>query len=129
VVGGEIDLVGSDPRLEEALAIAAGHRAPARIEIGADAVATLPVLELSGAVRLTAMSFDPHQRVAIDRGEDAGRAIDYVNAVRSLADLGAWDGTARRVGLGTVAAGGRALVLIAQEPATGRIVGLGHSAA
>ena len=128
VVAGEIDLVGSDPRLDEAVEIARGHRMPARIAIDDGVMATLPELALGAEVRLTAVAFDPHHQVAIDRGENAGRAIDYVNAVRAIADLGGWDGSAKRIGLGAVAAGGRDLALLAQEPATGRIVAIGRSA-
>ena len=129
VVAGEIDLVGSDSRLEEAIDIVRRNRMPASIAIDDGATAILPALDLAGEVRLTALAFDSHHRVAIGRGENAGREIDYVNAVRSLADLGGWDGRERRVALGAVAAGGRALALLAQEPATGRIVAVGRSAA
>lgn len=128
VVAGEIDLVGSDPRLDEAVEIARSHRMPARIAIDDGVMATLPELALGAEVRLTAVAFDPHHQVAIGRGENAGRAIDYVNAVRAIADLGGWDGSAKRIGLGAVAAGGRELALLAQEPATGRIVAIGRSA-
>jgi hypothetical protein len=129
VVAGELDLVGSDPRLERALALVAERRMPAPVAIGADAVAALPEVEATAPLALTALAFDPHHRVAIGRGENAGREIDYVNAVRSIADLGTWDGTPRQVSLGAVAAGGRGLVLLAQDPATGRIAALGHRAA
>ena len=129
VVAGELDLVGSDPRLEQALALVAARRMPATIAIGGDAVAVLPEVEATAPLRLTALGFDPHHKVAIGRGENAGREIDYVNAVRSIADLGPWDGGSRSVSLGAVAAGGRGLVLLAQDPGTGRIAALGHRAA
>ena len=129
VVAGEIDLVGSDPRLEEAVEIARGHRMPAPIAIDDGVTAMLPALDIATEVRLTAVAFDRQVRVEIGRGENAGREIDYVNAVRSIADLGPWDGAARRVSLGGVAAGGRGLALIAQETATGRVVALGRGAA
>lgn len=129
VIAGEIDLVGSDPRLAEALDLARGHRMPVWIEIGDDTAAMLPALELGGEVRLTAVAFDRHHRVEVGRGENAGAQIDYVNAVRTLADLGPWDGHARRVSLGAVAADERGIALIAQEAATGRILALGHRAA
>ena len=129
VVAGEIDLVGSDPRLEDALEIARTRRMPARIEFAGDATVTLPEIAVAGEVRLVAIGFDPRRSVRIERGENAGAEIDYVNAVRELADLGSWDGSAREVGLGAVAAGSRGLALIAQETATGRIVALGRGAA
>ena len=129
MVAGEIDLVGSDSRLEEAVDIVRRNRMPASIAIDDGATAILPALDLGGEVRLTAVAYDPHHRVAIGRGENAGREIDYVNAVRSIADLGPWDGAARRVSLAVVAAGGRGLALIAQETASGRIVALGRGSA
>ena len=87
VVAGEIDLVGSDPRLEDALEIARTRRMPARIEFADDVTAMLPEFAVAGEVQLLAIGFDPHRSVRIERGENAGAEIDYVNAVRSLADL------------------------------------------
>ena len=129
VVAGELDLVGSDPRLEQAVALVGARRMPAAIAIGGDAVAALPEVEAIAPLRLTALAYYPHHKVAIGRGENAGREIDYVNAVRAIADLGPWDGGSRSVSLGAVAAGGRGLVLLAQDPGTGRIAALGHRAA
>jgi hypothetical protein len=129
VVAGEIDLVGSDPRLAQAIDLAGTNRMPARIEVARDTSAKLPGLALDGEVRLTAVAFERLRRVRIERGENAGAEIDYVNAVRALADLGAWDGTARRIKLGSVAAGDRGLALIAQDASSGRIVALGSSPA
>ena len=100
----------------------------ARIEF-VDATAMLPEIGVAGGTRLVAIGFDPRRSVRIERGENAGAEIDYFNAVRSLADLGPWDGSAREVGLDVVAAGGRGLALIAQETATGRIVAIGRDAA
>ncbi len=128
VVAGEIDLVGSDPRLEQALEIARSNRMPARIEIGGLS-GLLPPVAMVGEVRLVAVSFEPRRRVRIERGENAGAEIDYVNAVRSLSDLGPWDGREREIGLGAVAAADRGLALIAQETATGRIVAIGRGTA
>jgi hypothetical protein len=125
VIAGEIDLVGSDPRLDQALDLAAAHRMPARVSFADRVTAVLPAVPVGGAARLTAVSFDPHHRVRIERGENAGREIDYVNAVRALADLGTWNGAARPVSLAAVAAGGRGLALIAQLASTGEVIALG----
>ena len=126
VIAGEIDLVGSDGRLEQALELARANRIPARVEFADGLTALLPALPVAGEVRLSAVAFDAHHRVRIERGENAGREIDYVNTVRALADLGTWDGSERRASLAEVAAGGRGLALMAQETATGRIVALGR---
>ena len=82
VVAGEIDLVGSDPRLEDALEIARTRRMPARIEFAGDVTALLPEIAVADEVRLVAIGFDPRRSVRIERGENAGAEIDYVNAVR-----------------------------------------------
>jgi hypothetical protein len=125
VLAGELDLVGSDPRLDRALDLVRRQRPTLPIEIAADAVARLPDAAVEGDLRLTAIGYDPHHRVAIERGENAGRSIDYYNTVRALTDLGDWDGKAARVDLGAVAVAHPGLALIAQDRATGRVAALG----
>ncbi|MGD9511045.1 MAG: DUF1223 domain-containing protein [Geminicoccaceae bacterium] len=127
VVAGEIDLVGSDPRLEQAIDIARANRMPLRIAVAGTEV-SLPALPLAAPARLTAVAFEARHHVAIGRGENAGVAIDYVNPVRAMAELGEWDGSARSLDLGGVARAGVGLAIIAQDPATGRIHALGRSA-
>lgn len=127
VVAGEIDLVGSDPRLEQAIDIARANRTPLRIAI-AGREASLPALPLAAPARLTAVAFEARHHVAIERGENAGVAIDYVNPVRAMAELGAWDGSARSLDLGGVGRAGAGVAIIAQDPASGRIHALGHIA-
>lgn len=127
VVAGEIDLVGSDPRLEQAIDIAHSNRMPERIAI-TGATASLPALSLPSPARLTAVAFEPRHRVAIERGENAGVEIDYVNPVRAMADLGAWDGSAKSLDLAAVARTGAGLAVIAQDPTSGRVLALGHRA-
>src|SRR4051794_41010991 len=124
VLGGELDLVGSDPRLDQALDLVRDQRPTRRIDISASGVALLPEAEVTGDVRLTAIGYDRLHRVAIERGENAGASIDYYNAARSLTDFGAWDGGSRRVTLGGDFGAG--VVLLAQDQATGRVVALGR---
>ena len=124
VLDGELDLVGSDPRLEQAVDLVRAQRVPLPIEITAAGVALLPDAEVTGDVRLTAIGYDRHHLVAIGRGENAGSSVDYYNAARTLHDLGAWDGRSRRLALG--AAPGTGVVLLAQDQATGRVLALGR---
>jgi hypothetical protein len=126
VVAGEIDLVGSDPRLEQAIDIARSNRMPARIEI-AGRSADLPALPLPAPLRLrlTVMAFEARHHVAIKRGENAGVEIDYVNPVRAMAELGDWDGGARSVDLGTIVRARAGVAVIAQDAGSGRIHALG----
>ena len=124
VLDGELDLVGSDPRLEQAVDLVRAQRVTLPIEITAAGVALLPDAEVTGDVRLTAIGYDRHHLVAIGRGENAGSSVDYYNAARTLHDLGAWDGRSRRLALG--AAPGTGVVLLAQDQATGRVLALGR---
>ena len=126
VVAGEIDLVGSDPRLGQAIAIARANRTPARIAI-TGGVAALPALALPSPARLTVVSFAPRRRVHIERGENAGADIEYVNAVRTITEPEAWVGGERTLDLRPAAQPGAALAVIAQDPASGRVHALGHS--
>jgi hypothetical protein len=75
-----IDLVRSHPQPGPAIGVAAG-----RLELaaGADAPCALWLI-----------GFDRAQDVAIGRGENRGRTIRYRNVVRSIVDLGVWDGRA-----------------------------------
>jgi hypothetical protein len=77
---------------------------------------------------LTAVAFESRHHVAIERGENAGTEIDYVNPVRAIAELGAWDGSARSLDLGAVAKAGAGVAVIAQDPASGRVLAIGSSA-
>ena len=126
VVAGEIDLVGFDPRLGQAIAIARANRTPARIAISGG-VAALPALALPSPARLTVVSFAPRRRVHIERGENAGADIEYVNAVRTITEPEAWVGGERTLDLRPAAQPGAALAVIAQDPASGRVHALGRS--
>lgn len=126
VVAGEIDLVGSDPRLGQAITIARANRTPARITI-TGGVAALPALALPSPARLSVVSYVPRHRVHIERGENAGADIEYVNAVRTITETEAWDGGERTLDLGPVARAGAGLAVIAQDPASGRVHALGRS--
>lgn len=53
----------------------------------AEAAAELP----EGAV-VTLVTFSPQEHVAIERGENAGRAAHYTNVVTGWSHLGLWDG-------------------------------------
>ncbi|PWE34402.1 DUF1223 domain-containing protein [Maritimibacter sp. 55A14] len=55
------------------------------IELTAEAMESVPCV-----VQL--VRYDPKQTVKIERGENAGREIDYHNIVTNWTDLGVWDG-------------------------------------
>lgn len=52
-----------------------------------------PVGGAQGPAEIYLVRFTPLETVLIERGENAGRTIDYVNVVRSWESLGVWDGT------------------------------------
>ena len=43
-------------------------------------------------MRLQIVRFDPHERVSITRGENAGREVDYTNIVTEWRPLADWSG-------------------------------------
>ena len=73
-----------------------------------------------GTARILLVGFDRKHRTAIGRGENGGRTVVQANVVRSLRDLGRWEGEA--VKLSAERPVGEDFVLILQEPG-GRIVG------
>ncbi len=94
VVGGRIDVVGSQrQRVLEAIELLRGHPQPGPAIRVADGRLEL---EAGGGGRchLWLMGFDRVHDVAIERGENRGRTIRYQNVVRTILDLGTWDGSA-----------------------------------
>jgi hypothetical protein len=131
VVQGTLDLVGSDPRLPELVGRLAARGDTAPIGIAADGTASLPPVPLAAPARLWAAAYDRRHRVAVQRGENAGRTLEHHNVVRDLIDLGAWDGTARVLALPAAparAAGRAGVALVAQDDATGKVLALGRVA-
>ena len=126
VVMGEIDLVGSDPRLEPLLAALPEGARPAAIPVDGTGVAELPALDVTPDTRLWAAHYEGRRVVAIALGENAGRTIEYRNAVRDLVELGPWDGSPRRLDLGPFGAGGSGLAVVAQDSRSGRVLATGH---
>ncbi len=124
VIAGELDLVGSDSRLEQAIDLVAGQRRPAVIDIDATGRVRLPEIDDVGDVRLVGVGYDPYHRVAIERGENAGTQVDYVNTARLVLDLGPWPGQA--IDLPAAVTRFPGLAVIAQQRGSGRVVALGR---
>ena len=59
--------------------------------------------------------YDPSRTVTIERGENSGRTINYVNTVRELTKLANWDGSAEFARDVKIAGSGSFAVII-QEP-------------
>lgn len=124
VIAGELDLVGSDSRLERAIDLVARQRRPAVIEIDSAGRVRLPELDDVDDVGLVGVGFDPYHRVAIERGENAGSQIDYRNTARIVRDLGPWP--ERSLDLPAALTMFPGLAVIAQDRVSGRVVALGR---
>ena len=123
VVDGVRSLIGS--RRDEAGAAIAEARAKASTAANIALVDTgnelsITIGEGKGTARILLVGFDRRHRTSIARGENRGRTIVQANVVRSLRDLGSWDG--KPVKLSAERPVGEDVALILQEPA-GRIVG------
>jgi hypothetical protein len=99
VVGGRINVVGSERgRVLQAIELLRDHPQPGpaikvtdgRLELGATA---------QRPCRVWLMAFDRVHDVAIEGGENRGRTIRYRNVVRTILDLGSWDGNPITVSL------------------------------
>jgi hypothetical protein len=127
VVAGRLDVVGSDlSRVLAAVDLAHEH-APASAITFADGRASLPPVTLDRPARLLLAAFTGRADVAIGRGENAGRMVAYHRIVRSLTDLGPWDGAARTLPLPALPPGADGFALFAQDLDTGSVVALGQN--
>ncbi len=73
----------AEPRLRLSLT-----RGDGTLEIALD-----PVAEIAGGGEVVLVRYLSRASVAIERGENAGRTVDYVNIVREWRTLGAWSGS------------------------------------
>lgn len=55
-------------------------------------ITAMPMGALPPNMRLQIVRFDPHERVSITRGENAGREVDYTNIVTEWRPLVDWNG-------------------------------------
>ncbi|SFI63961.1 DUF1223 domain-containing protein [Celeribacter neptunius] len=100
VVQGIDHLVGAKPMLLADLILRHRENAGAPVSLSlrregeALSIEAIPTGVLPSAMRLLVVRYDPHERVEIDRGENAGRVIDYTNIVTELRPVGDWNGVA-----------------------------------
>lgn len=80
-----------------------------------------PAFHLSSPLRVQLVRYEPEMTVEIERGENAGKVIEYRNIVTSWQDLGGWNGS-EPLDLAVPAKGEDATVVILQEEGPGRIV-------
>ena len=132
IVGGTHQVIGTDAmalmdaiRAHAALPVAVNlelRRSGAQLQISMSAAIAGPIPgEIPGAMLVQVVRYLPVEAVDIERGENAGRKLTYVNIVTSWQLLGHWDGLAPLT-LETAMTGDEPVVVIVQEEGPGRIL-------
>ncbi|MCB2134588.1 MAG: DUF1223 domain-containing protein [Rhodobacteraceae bacterium] len=126
IIGGMDHVVGARPAEVDALVRAhAGHAAKVdmtlsrqggKLSVRAKARTALP----NGAI-VQLVRYSPRETIAIGRGENAGRTIDYVNTVLDLKRVATWDGRSD-LRLDVPADGKGEFAVIIQEPGPGPVL-------
>lgn len=124
MVGGLDPVVGADAM--QVMSLIRAHAAlPRDVDLRVERQGERLVIEASTstarAMIVQLVRYKDEQVVAIDRGENAGRTLRYVNIVTSWDRLGDWTGDAPFVAEVDVV-GPAAIVVIVQEQGPGRIV-------
>jgi hypothetical protein len=95
VVDGRSAVVGSDrTAVEAAIADAAAHDDPVRVTFRRDGELLLADARSDAPLRaqVVYMVYDGPREVEIERGENSGLTVSYVNTVRAMMSLGDWSG-------------------------------------
>jgi hypothetical protein len=130
VVAGQLDVVGSSRgRLLGAIDIVRANGAAQPVQIEPGGRITLPALEPEGRAVVWAAAWDDHHSVAIARGENAGRTLDYHHVVRWLEVLGPYEPDVEPPALPLDElrnAGRSGVAVVVQRPSDGRVLALGR---
>ena len=126
VVGGVDHIIGTHPReLAAAIRVHAGTDSPVTLTARRDGGTLHIAAEAEGALARATMvqlvRYRPSASVSIERGENAGRTIDYTNIVASWQPLAEWDGRAP-LAIDAAVDGDLPAVVIVQEAGPGRIL-------
>ncbi|MBV7393716.1 DUF1223 domain-containing protein [Mameliella sediminis] len=125
VVNGEDDVVGSRPMKLSKL-ISKHAAKPSHVDLavtrdGDDIVIKATALDALRPCDIHVVRYDPAQKVAITRGENAGQTLTYTNIARDWTVVTRWDGQAPYEGRVKVGEGAPVVVLV-QDPKNGHIV-------
>lgn len=98
IINGTYSMVGADPEvLDHVVAPAGGAEGPVlTLERTLDSLAirTTGGEAPAGQYEVELVRYLPQAKVSVERGENAGRVIDYTNIVTDWQTVGSWDGTA-----------------------------------
>ncbi|MEM1237700.1 MAG: DUF1223 domain-containing protein [Pseudomonadota bacterium] len=130
IIGGQDHVIGTRP--QEVSAHLANHGALEpkidvetslsgnRVQVRAEALERLP-----SGIEVQIVTYRPTSTVAIKRGENAGRTLDYTNVVTSLTQADTWNGRGDFSMQASLPGTDRAVVLF-QAPDSGAILGAAH---
>jgi hypothetical protein len=125
IIQGKDQAVGSDP--DAVAGMIRRHQSAESMVVlqlmrdgGTVSIRAAARVALSAPLIVQLVRYKPTARVAIERGENAGRTIEYTNIVTSWARIGKWDGASDLV-MDAPAPGGDAVVVILQEEGPGMI--------
>ena len=125
IVNGVRDVPGyRGELLESAIAEALGETPRAALEIVAEGGMLKAVLDATSAPERCTVwiaSYDRQEKVAIRRGENAGKTIIYHNVVTKLMRVGTWDGTAQQIALPQPGAG-EGIAVWLQDDRSGQVL-------
>jgi len=85
-------------------------------------VSLSPTEEETGRCEVYLVRYEPSATVAIERGENAGREITYVNIVTEWRQIGTWDGNGEMV-IEAVAEGDAPIAVVVQSAGMGPVMG------
>ena len=118
VIQGEDLLVGSDEAsIAERIAVHQAVPAPVDLDIsrdeGGDVKVSLATVGLDvGPADVQIVSYEPHDKVTIDAGENEGKTVSYTNIVTDWRTVGRWDGHSELdLTIGDVAPGPTAVII------------------
>lgn len=126
VVGGRDHVIGAKPmEVMDHLRNQQGENTKTTVQLrrsGSNIQATAPKISgRSSPMVVQLVRYKPSETVAISRGENAGRSIQYSNIVTSWQTIQRWDGRSD-LSISASAAGSDAVVVIVQEDRNGPIV-------
>jgi hypothetical protein len=125
IVDGRASFVGSDRRLIAESADAQHARIAINLAAqGGDLVARLPDAPSHGSFDVSLLTYLSAASTRVGGGENSGKKLDEFNIVRSIRQLGSWDGAAKsfNVPLATLPPDADHAVIIIQQPGQGSIL-------